>query len=788
VASGTTVRTVLSWAAVLATLHLTARHSYLLFHSLVDLFSVVVAAALFLVAWNSRRLIQNHYLLFLGIAYLFVGVVTLVHTLAYKGMGVFHGWDANLPTQLWIAQRYLEGVSLLLAPCFLSRRLRAGVALGAYAAATALLLAAVFTGNFPDCFVEGQGLTAFKRASEYLVSSLMAAAIVPLLRHRAAFEPLVLRYVIASIGAAVLAGLAFTTYASVYALSNQLGHYLNLFSSYLLYRALVVTGLQHPYELLFRELKQSEAALAQTRDELELRVQERTAELNAANAQLRSEVAQRRLTEELLRRAEEQYRGIFENSLEGIFQTSIQGRFLAANPALARLYGYDSVDDLMASVTDVGRQLYVDSADRARFTQRLQTEGQVTDFECAFRRRDGTVGWVSLTARAIREADGRVRHYEGRVRDITERRQAQETQALLASVVASSDDAIVSEALDGTIRSWNRGAERIYGYTAEEIVGRPMTLLVPSDMPDEVPKLLAAIARGERIEHLETVHVRKDGCRIPVALTVSPILDPAGRVVAASSIARDNTLHRQAEEQIRRLVRERTAELQAANKDLEAFVYSASHDLRAPLRGVAILSEILLADHLSALPPEVQRTLTLIQERVKRMTALIDDLLAFSRLGRQTLEKRLVWPSELVTAAFEELALERQGRRVELVVGDLPACEADPALLKQVLVNLLSNALKFTRTRDFGRIEVEARQGAGEVVYVVRDNGVGFDMQHVDKLFGVFKRLHRPDEYEGSGVGLAIVQRIVERHGGRIWAEGRKDQGATFSFTVPSDG
>jgi signal transduction histidine kinase len=205
----------------------------------------------------------------------------------------------------------------------------------------------------------------------------------------------------------------------------------------------------------------------------------------------------------------------------------------------------------------------------------------------------------------------------------------------------------------------------------------------------------------------------------------------------------------------------------------------------------------------------------MIQDRVTRMTDLIDDLLAFSRLGRQPLQKRLVWPHEIVTTVFDELALERQGRQVALVLADLPSCDADPALLRQVFVNLLSNALKFTRTREHARIEVGVRTNAGcrgtrcdpcngsrnadvasrppaaadaarpqSAVYFVRDNGVGFDMKHADKLFGVFKRLHRSEEYEGSGVGLAIVHRIVERHGGRVWAEGAPDRGACVYFTL----
>jgi PAS domain S-box-containing protein len=281
------------WLVILLGLHITVAYTYLLFHSLVELFRVVVACVLFALAWNVRRLLERHYLLFLGIGYGFVGLVDLVHALAYKGLGVFPGGDANLPTQLWIAGRVLETIALVAAPRFLTRRLNAWWVLGAFAGVTAILMLAIFHGNFPDCFIEGQGLTAFKRYSEYVITILLGVAAVPLFRHRAAFEPRVLRLVLASIGMTILAELAFTQYANVYALSNEVGHDLKLLSAFLLYRALVHTGLARPYQLLFRELKQGEAALVTARDELEIKVQERTSELSTANAQLRAEIAQR---------------------------------------------------------------------------------------------------------------------------------------------------------------------------------------------------------------------------------------------------------------------------------------------------------------------------------------------------------------------------------------------------------------------------------------------------------------------------------------------------------------
>ncbi len=220
---------------------------------------------------------------------------------------------------------------------------------------------------------------------------------------------------------------------------------------------------------------------------------------------------------------------------------------------------------------------------------------------------------------------------------------------------------------------------------------------------------------------------------------------------------------------------ERTAQLEAVNDELEAFAYSVSHDLRAPLRAVDGFSRILLEEHASQLPDEAQRYLNVVRTNALQMGQLIDDLLAFSRLGRQPMKKGLVDMRALVRETLADLAREQEGRRIDILIGDLPACQADPVLLKQVLANLLSNALKYTRQRDPAKIEIGVLPqppGPQEAaVYFVRDNGAGFDMQYAGKLFGVFQRLHRAEDYEGTGVGLAFVHRIISRHGGQVWAE-----------------
>jgi len=260
--------------------------------------------------------------------------------------------------------------------------------------------------------------------------------------------------------------------------------------------------------------------------------------------------------------------------------------------------------------------------------------------------------------------------------------------------------------------------------------------------------------------------------------------------LAAIAIQNVELLHslRDLNADLEQRVSDRTLELQAANKELEAFSYSVSHDLRAPLRAIDGFTRILLEKHIAGLPPEGLRYFNLVRDNAKKMGQLVDDLLAFSRLGRQALKMETVSPLDLVRRVLEELQSDREGRRVDLEIGELPECQADPNLLKQVYLNLIQNAFKFTRGREVARIEIgslPAGEGRAEGgVYFVKDNGAGFDMRYVDKLFGVFQRLHSADEFEGTGVGLAIVQRIVHRHGGRVWAEAEADKGAAFYFTL----
>jgi PAS domain S-box-containing protein len=312
--------------------------------------------------------------------------------------------------------------------------------------------------------------------------------------------------------------------------------------------------------------------------------------------------------------------------------------------------------------------------------------------------------------------------------------------------------------------------------------------------PEYLPQVLAgwkeSIATGRPFE-MEFPLRAADGHYGWFLTRVYPIKDASGGVVRWFGTNTDVSEKRAADDAIRKLnatleqrVEERTAQLESANKELEAFSYSVSHDLRSPLRAVDGFSQAVLEDYGKLLPDEGRRYLQTVRQGAQRMGALIDDLLTFSRLSRAPLHNQEINLVKQVNQVLEELSAQREGRQIMIRVDDLPACQGDQALLHQVWINLLSNALKYTRNCPVATVEIGCKIEEGEKVYFVRDNGAGFDMRYMHKLFGVFQRLHRTDEFEGTGVGLAIVQRVIHRHGGQIWAEAVPNKGATFYFTL----
>jgi PAS domain S-box-containing protein len=387
------------------------------------------------------------------------------------------------------------------------------------------------------------------------------------------------------------------------------------------------------------------------------------------------------------------------------------------------------------------------------------------------------VTWFSIVRRRVERA-------LRKARDDLQVEIAERTQQ--ASLLNLTHDTIFVRDMTDVITYWNRGAEELYGWTTEEAIGKHAHELLQPVFPAPIEDIRAELLRSNRWDgELETS--RADGTRVVVASRWS-LRREQGRPAAILETNNDITERKRREQEIRVLNEElgrRTAELEASNKELEAFAYSISHDLRAPLRHMAGFTELLQKNTASLLNEKSQRYLKMILESAQRMGRLIDDLLAFSRLGRSETHKTVLSLKQLVEEALAEVRQDVDGRNIVWTVGELPLCYGDRSMLRLVLVNLISNALKFTRTCSQAEIEIGCmNHGQDQLVIFVRDNGVGFDMKYVDKMFGVFQRLHSSEAFEGTGIGLATVQRIVHRHGGRVWAEGAVDKGATFYFSL----
>jgi PAS domain S-box-containing protein len=520
---------------------------------------------------------------------------------------------------------------------------------------------------------------------------------------------------------------------------------------------------------------------------------------------IRADITERKHAEEALHESQERFRLLLDGVTDyAIYMLDPEGRVISWNAGAARMKGYGNEQILGKHFSCFYTPEDRNSDKPSRELRESLSKGRFEE-QAKRVRKDGSVFWANVVITPMYDDHGTLKGFSIVARDITERKRAddalRESENRLTGILESATDSIITVDSEQRIVLFNATAEKMFRCPAKEALGQSIERFIPQRFRSVHSGHIARFGKtGVTNRTMGTIGalwaMRADGEEFQIEASISQV--EAGGTKLFTVILRDVTERKRAEEAIREQAEEirklndeledrviqRTAQLQEANQELEAFTYSVSHDLRAPLRHIAGFTTLLLEESSSQLDSEAQHQLHRIHDGTRKMGQLVDELLSLARIGRQSPNRQLIELSSMVEETKAILRPDWDGRAVEWKVAPLPSLICDATLMKQVFQNLLSNALKYSRTRDHAVVEVGVTKMNGETVIFVRDNGVGFNMKYCDKLFGVFQRLHRADEFEGTGVGLAIVHRIVKKHGGRVWAEAEPDKGATFYFTV----
>jgi two-component system, LuxR family, sensor kinase FixL len=492
--------------------------------------------------------------------------------------------------------------------------------------------------------------------------------------------------------------------------------------------------------------------------------------------------------ERTLRRTEDKLNTVISHAVDGLISIDEKGVIEHFNPACERIFGYrpaevigHSIEMLMSEPCETRKNrnlLRYFSDGPAHTTEMVKCEVHAM-------RKDGSIFPMELALSSFQLKDGR--YFPGILRDVSVRKHVEERKALLAAIVASSDDAIISKTLEGIITSWNVSAERLLGYSDEETIGGHISLIIPPERLDEERHILERLGTGEDIHHFETVRIKKNGQRISVSLTASRVKGTTGRIIGVSIIMRDITAHKETQTALLGYTRA----LEQSNKDLDEFAYIASHDLKEPLRGLFSNATILEEDYRDKLDIAGKRRLRRLCFLSQRMEDLVNNLLYFSRLGRQELA---IQPTELNAVinditSMMETTLEEKNAIID-IPHPLPEIVCDKIRVTEIFRNIITNAVKYNdkeqKIVEVGCLsEVRAKDGVERQVFYVKDNGIGIDEEFYEDIFRIFKRLNEEDDdRKGTGVGLTFVRKIIDRHGGRIWLESTPGKGTTFYFTL----
>lgn len=508
---------------------------------------------------------------------------------------------------------------------------------------------------------------------------------------------------------------------------------------------------------------------------------------------LSRELELRQRATESLRLSNETLSAIFLASPLAIYMLGLDGRVEYWNPASEKMFGWSQQEV-------IGKLLPIVQADRREqfeaLVKRVTAGEAFYNLEIQRSRKDGSPVELSLNAAPLTDGTGQITRVVAMAADITERKRTEERlrrfTEIMKAIFQASPLAIYIMDLDGRIDLWNPAAEQIYGYKADEVIDQPLPIVDPEHKA-EFETLLQRIGGGEVISGLETRRLRKDGTLLDVSLSIAPLTAADGKISRIMAIAMDITERKRVEAEIHALnieleqrVLERTTQLQKMNRELETFTYSVSHDLKAPLRGIDGYSRLLLDEYSDRLDEEGKRFLATIRKAADHMNQLIEDLLAYSRLERRTMTSQELDCQQFLGAILAECQAELDAAGIRLRVNnECSTVIAEAEGLALVFRNLLDNAIKFTQNMPEPVIEIGGQEKENTCLFWVKDNGIGFDDRYNERIFEIFQRLHRAEDYPGTGIGLAIVQKAVHRMNGRVWATSNVDDGSTFFVEIP---
>jgi PAS domain S-box-containing protein len=765
-----------AWSAILgiavfACLYVSSLHSYLLFHGIAEIFSISICACIFIITLNSRHFIQNGYLLFIGVAYFFVAVIDGVHTLAYKGMGVFPGYDSNLPTQLWIAARYLQSISLLVAPAFFRKKPNLTVLFVFYTAISATLLIAIFSRNlFPDCFLEGVGLTSFKIISEYIISVILLVSLLLLALDRRQFESGVFKLLAASIIITILSELAFTSYVSVYGFFNLLGHFLKILAFYLVYKAIVETGFRRPYSLIFRELYEE-------------------------RQNLKAEIETKESLQKALKLSEEKYRTVADFAYDWEYWINPAGRFVYVSPSCERVTGYKPTEFvtnpnlLLDIILDEDRLIFKQNVGRHRSFADSPGE-QAIDFRILHK--NGEIKWIGHVSQEVYDNEQQFLGTRASNRDITERKYLERERAKAeeksTTILESISDAFFSIDDNMVVTYFNQAAAMALGRRREEVTGNMLFDVFPE-------------ARGTIFEQNYTRSLKE---KIPLSFEtyfgtppyenwydVRTYPDQNGISVFFQIITERKRLEDERMETERKLLHAQKLE------SLGIMAGGIAHDFNNQLAVVLGNLELALTDQ--TLDPETLLSIESAIGAAKRSAEL-------SRQMQVYTGNILYFPEDLDLNEFLNRNLAQLKSTVSKHVAlnfetysTLPIVKGDAEQLRRLIMNILVNASEAIADKDgnvtirtgfmdcdqayLSRSLLEEKPAPGRFVFLeVSDTGSGMDPETQRKLFDPFFST----KFWGRGLGMAEVIGIVKGHQGAIIVDSEVGKGTTVRVLFPA--